>query len=248
MTRKRKMKAARRLWCIGEGEEWKWHVAETREIAATALGNSVRSATPDDCRRLWLDLRLHEKPMRELSAMFGVTRQAVDLWRAKGGDDLPRRCDTIRDQEDARVLPLLDRTKCITQIAAETGESVYLLRSVARRHGIRLPNGTTKKPSDEEIIRLAEGRTWRELAAACNVHLATLRNYIYARPHLSERVGARIRRQTSGPASHGKVDQDVIRRMLLDGQSVYAIANHLNVEQMTVRHWVKKLGLRRGEP
>lgn len=235
----------RRLWCVGEGDTWRC-VAETRAAAELVLGGPVRSATPDDCRRLWLDLRLHEKPVREVATMFGVTRQAIDIWRAKGGDDLPRRCDVIHDDVDARILPLLDPTKCITQIAAETGETVYLLRTVARRHGIKLANGTTKKPSDEEIIRLAEGRTWRELANACGVHLATLRNYVYARPSLSAQVTARIRRQPSGPAAHGKVNGDVVRRMVDEGASVYAIAGHFAVEPMTVRHWMKKLGLQRG--
>jgi DNA-directed RNA polymerase specialized sigma24 family protein len=234
----------RRLWCVGEGESWRC-VAETREAAELALGGPVRSATPDDCRRLWLDLQLYKKPVREVATMFGVSRQAIDIWRAKGGDDLPRRCEVMQDDVDARILPLLDSSKCITQLAAETGETVHLLRAVARRHDVRLASGTTKKPSDDEIIRLAEGRTWRELAAACGVHLATLRNYVYARPSLSAQVTARIRRQPSGPAAHGKVDGDVVRRMVAEGASVYAIAQHLQVEQMTIRHWFKKLGLRR---
>jgi hypothetical protein len=242
----RAKKTQRRLWCVGEGDSWRC-VAETRSAAELALGDAVRSATPDDCRRLWLDLRLYEKPVREVATMFGVTRQAIDIWRAKGGDDLPRRCDSMHDEVDARILPLLDATKCATQLAAETGETLYLISTVARRHGIKLKRGTVKKPSDDEIIRLAEGRTWRELAAACGVRLNTLRNYVYARPALSEKVGERIRRQPSGPASHGKVDLDVLRRLVAEGCSVYAIAQQLNVEQMTIRHWLKKLGIRRGE-
>jgi len=236
----------RRLWCAGEGESWRC-VAETRAAAELALGGPVRSATPDDCRRLWLDFRLHKLPVREVATMFGVSRQAVDIWRAKGGDDLPRRCDVMHEDDDARVLTLLDPTKCITQLAAETGETAHLLRTVARRHGIVLPRGTVKKPTDDEIVRLAGGRTWRELAAVCHITLPTLRNYVYARPQLSAQVTARIRRQPSGPASHGKVDGDVLRRMVAEGSSVYAIAKHLQVEPMTVRHWLKKLGLRRGE-
>lgn len=236
----------RRLWCVGEGESWRC-VVETRAAAELALGGPVRSATPDDCRRLWLDFRLHEQPVREVATMFNVTRQAVDIWRAKGGDDLPRRCDVVHDKADARILPLLDPAKCATQLAQETGETIYLISTVARRHGIKLKRGTVKKPSDDEIIRLSEGRTWRELAAACGVRLNTLRNYVYARPSISEQVGARIRRRTSGPASHGKVDLDVVRRMMAEGASVYAIAQHLDVEQMTIRHWIRKLGLRRGE-
>jgi len=240
-------KTPRRLWCRGEGEYWGWHVSAHREDAANALGGPVRSATPDDCRRLWLDLRLHEKSMLELEALFGVTRQAVNLWRAKGGDDLPRRCETMTDEVDGRILPLLDTTKTITEIAAETGETVHTLRAVATRHDVRLRSGTTKKPSDDEIIRLAENRTWRELAVACGVRLNTLRNYVYARPSISEQVGSRIRRRTSGPASHGKVDLDIVRRMMTEGASVYAIAQNLDVEQMTIRHWINKLGLRRGD-
>jgi transposase-like protein len=242
----RAKKTQRRLWCAGEGDSWRC-VAETRAAAELALGGPVRSATPDDCRRLWLDLRLYEKPVREVATMFGVTRQAIDIWRAKGGDDLPRRCDSMHDEVDARILPLLDATKCATQLAAETGETLYLISTVARRHGIVLKSGTTKKPPDEEIIRLAKGRTWRELALVCGVQLNTLRNHVYARPHLSAQVAANIRRQTSGPASHGKVDLAVLRQLVADGCSVYAIAQRLNVEQMTIRHWLTKLGIRRGE-
>jgi hypothetical protein len=243
----RKMRTPRRLWCAGEGATWRWHVATSREDAISALEWPVRSATPDDCRRLWIDLRLHEKTGNELTALFGVTRQAIDIWRAKGGDDLRRRSDALADEADARLLPLLDVAKSVTQLAEETGESIYALRLVAKRNGIKLTSGTTKKPCDEEIIRLAEGRTWRELAAACHITLPTLRNYVYAHPKLSAQVCARITRQKNGPASHGKVDPEEIRRLHGEGLSRYAIAERLGVEQMTITYWLAKLSLRRGE-
>jgi transposase-like protein len=243
----RARKTPRRLWCRGEGESWGWHVSADRDDAAKALGGPVRSATPDDCRRLWLDLRLHERSMKELEALFGVTRQAVNLWRAKGGDDLPRRCETMTDEVDERVLPMLDRQKSISDLARETGETTHTLRAVAVRHGLRLKNGTTKKPSDDEIIRLAEGRTWRELAAACDVQLPTLRNYVYANPSLSAQVRSRIARQTVGPASHGKVDPEAVRRLHAEGLTRYAIAQRLGVERMTITHWLTKLGLSGGK-
>ena len=243
----RKMRTPRRLWCAGEGANWRWHVATSREDAVAVLKLPVRSATPDDCRQLWIDLRLHEKTGKELEALFGVTRQAIDIWRAKGGDDLLRRSDALVDEADARLLPLLDVAKSVTQLAEETGESIYALRLVAKRNGIKLTSGTTKKPCDEEIIRLAEGRTWRELAAVCHITLPTLRNYVYAHPKLSAQVCARITRQTNGPASHGKVDPEEIRRLHAQGMSRYAIAERLSVEQMTITYWLAKLGLRRGD-
>ena len=243
----RTLRTPRRLWCAGEGANWRWHVATSREDAVAVLKLPVRSATPDDCRQLWIDLRLHEKTGKELEALFGVTRQAIDIWRAKGGDDLLRRSDALVDEADARLLPLLDVAKSVTQLAEETGESIYALRLVAKRNGIKLTSGTTKKPCDEEIIRLAEGRTWRELAAVCHITLPTLRNYVYAHPKLSAQVCARITRQTNGPASHGKVDPEEIRRLHAQGMSRYAIAERLSVEQMTITYWLAKLGLRRGD-
>lgn len=243
----RKMRTPRRLWCAGEGVNWCWHVTEKREDAVTELKLPVRSATPDDCRQLWIELRLHEKTGKQLEALFGVTRQAIDIWRAKGGDDLLRRSEALVDEADARLLPLLDVTKSVTQLAEETGESIHALRVVARRNGVTLTSGTKKKPCDEEIIRLSEGRTWRELAAACHITLPTLRNYVYARPTLSAQVCARITRQTNGPASHGKVDPEEIRRLHTQGMSRYAIAERLGVEQMTITHWLKKLDVRRGD-
>ena len=243
----RKMRTPRRLWCAGEGATWCWNVATSREDAVAALKLPVRSATSDDCRQLWIDLRLHEKTGKQLEALFGVTRQAIDIWRAKGGDDLLRRSDALVDEADARLLPLLDVAKSVTQLAEETGESIYALRLVAKRNGIKLTSGTTKKPCDEEIIRLAEGRTWRELAAVCHITLPTLRNYVYAHPKLSAQVCARITRQTNGPASHGKVDPEEIRRLHAQGMSRYAIAERLRVEQMTITHWLKKFDVRRGD-
>ena len=243
----RKMRTPRRLWCAGEGATWCWNVATSREDAVAALKLPVRSATSDDCRQLWIDLRLHEKTGKQLEALFGVTRQAIDIWRAKGGDDLLRRSDALVDEADARLLPLLDVAKSVTQLAEETGESIYALRLVAKRNGIKLTSGTTKKPCDEEIIRLAEGRTWRELAAVCHITLPTLRNYVYAHPKLSAQVCARITRQANGPASHGKVDPEEIRRLHAQGMSRYAIAERLGVEQMTITHWLKKFDVRRGD-
>jgi len=181
--------------------------------------------------------------MREVEALFGVTRQAVNLWRVKGGDDLPRRCETMTDEVDERVLPLLDSSKTVIEIAAETGETTHTLRAVAARHGVTFRNGAAKKPSDDEIIRLAEGRTWRELAAACGVTLPTLRNYVYAKPRLSTQIRARLTRQRVGPEAHGKVDPEEVRRLHAEGLTRYAIAQRLGVERMTVTHWLTKLGL-----
>ena len=243
----RKMRTPRRLWCAGEGANWRWHVATSREDAVATLELPVRSATPDDCRQLWIDLQLHEKTGKELEALFGVTRQAIDMWRAKGGDDLRRRSDALVDEADARLLPLLNTDKSAPELALETGESIYALRLVAKRNGIKLRNGVVKKPTDDEIIRLAEGRTWRELAAVCHITLPTLRNYVYARPQLSAQVCARITRQTNGPASHGKVDPEEVLRLHAQGLSRYAIAERLGVEQMTISHWFKKLDVRRGD-
>ena len=96
-------------------------------------------------------------------------------------------------------------------------------------------------------MRLSEGRTWRELAAACDVQLPTLRNYVYANPSLSAQVRSRLARQTVGPASHGKVDPDEVRRLHAEGLTRYAIAQRLGVERMTVTHWLTKLGLLEGD-
>jgi hypothetical protein len=242
MSPKKKTKAVR-LFCVGEGESWRYAMLSSKNLAVKTLGPSARLADSDDVRHLWQIEKLYELTVEQLEAKFGVSRQAIDLWKKKGGEDLKSRSDYLREQAAAKVLAALDTSKTPSEIAKETGVSLYFVKEIAEARGVDLAFKGQKKPSDEEIVRLAEGRNWRELADACGVVLPTLRHYIYKNPELQARVCPLLVRQTAGGNAHGKVDVEEMVNLHEQGASAYELSKRYQVEVVTIIYWLKKLGL-----
>jgi hypothetical protein len=233
----------KRLFCIGEGESFRYAMCSDKKAAEKLLGKGAHTADSDDVRHLWQTERLYELTNEQLEEKFGVSRQAMDLWKKKGGDDLKSRSDFLREQAKERVIAALDPSKTPNEIVKETNVSLYFVKEIAAEQGIELAFKGQKKPDDDEIIRLAEGKTWRELAAACGVTLATLRHYVYGKKDLQAQVCPKLKSERSGGPSHGKVNVDEMVELHQAGWSAYQLSKRYQTEVVTIIYWLKKLGL-----
>lgn len=233
----------KRLFCKGEGASFKWLMVENKAEALKLLGDGARQPDPDDLRHLWMSEKLYEKTPQEIQTMFGITRQALSLWRIKAGADLPLRSDHMAAQKREAIKALLSPDKTPMDIAKEIHVSSELVKEVAAEMGVRLASRRQKKPDDDEIVRLSQGRTWRQLAEECGVSLPTLRHYVYARPALAERIRSRIVYEQFGAPSHGRIDVDKLVEMYESGLTPYAISKHFGTESVTIIYWLKKLGI-----
>ncbi len=233
-----------KLFCTGEGDSFKWVVAVDKVAAAKLLGTSVRVADSDDVRHLWNTERLYELTVVQLEEKFQVSRQAIDQWKKKGGSDLLSRSDHLRNEAVERLRAVFDPSKSVREIATEAKVSHYFVVEYAQQQGVTLPSKNRKRPSDEEIIRLAEGRNWRELAQECNISMHTLRHYVYGHPDLAEKVCKLLVHRPTGGPSHGTVNIEELLELYKGGMTAYQCSLHYGVEVVTIIYWLKKLGVR----
>lgn len=233
----------KRMYCTGEGPTFRYVMAVSKAVAEGEFGAKARTPDPDDLRKVWVDNRLETKTPEEIRTMFGISRQALSMWRQKAGADLPNARQHRNEQKRYAILAALDPEKSAAQIAKELHVTLYDVKTIAEEAGIELAVLNRKKPEDDEIVRLSEGKTWRELAEACNVALPTLQHYVYARPALAERVRKGIVREPSGADAHGRVDVEELIRRVEAGDSNYSIAQHFKVQPINITYWRNKLGL-----
>lgn len=234
---------ARRLYVAGSGKDLIYCTAETNEEAQLALGPGYRFPDPDDIRRVWELGKLDQMSSAEVYERLGVRRQTVDYWFRKAGGNLPRRRERLVQEREERIRELFmdrKRRRTATEIARLAGAAISTVRVLAKKFNVKLSTGH-KRPSDDELVRLATGKTWPELAAATGLRLSSLRSYIYARPELSARIAAVRKARPSGRESHGKVDPKKLAKLANKGLSAYAISLQLGVEQMVIRYWMRKL-------
>lgn len=236
-----------RIYCVGEGSSFKHGMFLGKDAATGILGVGAHPPDSDELRTIWLQEKLYELSPQQVQERFGVTRQAVSLWRKKAGIDLPNVTEHRRAQRQDRIRSALDPAKSAAEIALEVGTTPSEVKQVAQTMGVKLAIKNKKKPSDAEIIRLSEGRTWKELADACNVTLATLRNYIYARPELSKEVCSQLLSEPTGEPSHGKIDVEELIKLYSEGLTPFKIAKRFDTQPMAVIYWLKKLDLYRGK-
>lgn len=240
------MPSSRRLYVSGHGASLRGYVSDDRGDLASTLelreAQTLRPPNPDDLRTFWQNAGLSTMTGDEIAERYGVTRQAVHNWRQKAGIEELTVQQQKRADRKSEIAKALSAGKTSRQIASECKTTANLVRKVAAERGV--PLRTMKRPADDEIVRLAEGKTWRELAAACGLALPTLRHYVYSHPVLSQQVTPRLAREPTGDKAHGKIDIELLRQMHQSGQSAYRIANLFGAGIPSVMYWLKKLGLR----
>lgn len=235
---------AKRMYVAGSGKDLVYCVVASKQDAEMALGANFRSPDPDDLRVVWKMARLDEMSGAEIQATLGVSRQTVDNWWHKAGGEgvLLRRSEHIQlsRKQQMRELVKSNPHESPSKLAKKLNTSVAMVNKVAREVGVKL-TPSRRRPTDEELIKLATDKTWQEFADAVGLRLSTLRTYVYARPELSQAIAQVRRRESSGHNAHGKIDVEKVKALRSKGYSAYRIAQELRVEPMSVRHWLKKM-------
>lgn len=234
---------ARRLYVSGFNDSMIFCTAVDRTEARRMLGKGVRTPDPDDVRAFWKMMRLDMLPCAEIMQRFGVSRQTIyNWWQKAGGEGLPRRRDQMAQDRLTRVKAELSRKRphSPTWIARRTRVSVETVKKMADEMGVVFPGKYQIRPSDEELVKLATGRTWYEFADAVGMALSSLRTYIYKNPELAAEIRKVRKPAEARIAGKGKINRGKVIKLLKEGHSAYKIAQLLKVEQMSVRRWIRR--------
>ncbi len=237
---------ARRLYVAGFGDSMIFYTATNIREAKAYLGKGVRTPDSDDVRAFWIKMQLDTVPHTEIAKRFGVSRQTIYNWREKAGKEgLPQRRDRMAQERLNRVKAELsrERPRSPAKIARTTRVALSTVKKLAQEMGVVFPGKFQIRPSDEELIRLAEGRTWYELAEAVGMSLSALRAYIYKNPTLSAEIRKVRKPAVTGVFAKGKLDRGKALKLLKEGHSAYKIAQILKVEQMSVRRWLRRFAV-----
>lgn len=229
-----------RLYVTGKNKQFKYCMASSLSEASVKLGAEARVPDADDMRTFWHKSGIGQMSDKQRIEKFGITRQAAHYWRRKGGIPVEARRDIRLERRETRIRQILEKfpnmsASAVASMAKTTTDAV---RQVAADHKLLL-GGRRQMPPDDALISFATGRTWREFADAVGLKLATLRQYIYARPELSERI-RKVRKAVGN--SRKKIDLTKVRLMGQRGMSAYAISEAMKVEIATIRSHLIKLG------
>lgn len=234
-----------RLYVASHGIKLKWCLAETLKHATVQLGQPARIPDADDLRIFWNKSNIANMTPEERKKAFNVSRQTMSTWRRKGGGDLKTLRDAKADKRRHRVQMYLksDPDASIYKIAAVTGFSYRTIQNALKALGVQPRKGQQKRiPPDAELLALAEGKTWREIADTLGVSLTSLRMHVYANKSLAEEI-RRVRRHV--PNNQPAINPQHLKKikaMGKDGATAYAIAETYKLEMMTVRARLMRWG------
>ena len=234
-----------RLYVCGHGRTLRWCVASSmKDAKANLQTESVRVPDPDDIRHFWNMSGIAALNANDQATTFGVSRQTVNNWRRKGNlktvtqERIASKANRCR--MTIRTMPGLS----ICQVASMLRMSPKKVAEIAQECGMDIPFRMIKRkmPTDDELLRMADGRTWREFADVAGVRMATLRHYIYAHPELAEAI-RRVRKPVvAGRSNIPKLDLKKARALGKKGATAYTIAEQLKCEMMTIRAHLQRWG------
>lgn len=230
-----------RLYVTGKGVLIEWTITNSLKEAREKLGEEARVATDEDCRYVYTKARFWEIPSDQIRERLGVSRQAVDGWRKRGGMDIPTRTQVRESTRNKRIREVLAKKEKISarDLAITANVNYKKVKDYAERAGLELTKWK-RRPSDEELIEMQRGRTWRELADALGLRLSTLRTYIYRNKALSAALAAVRKKALTGKPAQKTLDTAAIRALYDKGMTPYMISETLKVEQMSVRYWTRR--------
>lgn len=158
----------------------------TQSLAiARQLSPTARVATDSDLADYWQVEELDRRTMSELVEYLGVSRQTVCNWRDRAGAFVP----LLQRDVSLTIGSLLRSGASIRQVAATVQRHPATVRRIARRLEIK-PRAEPRKIGDDDLVQLATGRTWAQLAEAVGRSISTLRTRIYSDPPLARRMRA----------------------------------------------------------
>lgn len=240
------MKERQRLYVTGKEPDLQFVLAPSLKEACEKLSAEARVPDSDEVRRFWATSGILKMSAKARQEKFNVSRQTIANWRRKGGRDLrtlpmqrkhEHRTKFIEVYEALGLLPL-------SHMKEATGLSVRTLHKIVKEMGLAFPSGKAAVLTNDELLKLAVGKTWQEFAKAAGLKLAVLRQRVYADPVLSAKVREvrKAAKPPQGKKGRVKVSLLKIKAMGHKGVSAYRIAEILGVEMMSVRYHLKKMG------
>ena len=177
----------RRLFAACAGQ--RFVMATTLADAEATLGEPARWPTVEDLRQL-----LASQTQQQLRDSLGISRQALHAWRLRAGVAPERR----RSNRAERAQLLLAEGHSTEAVAEQLAAHPRTVRRWAKSAGIQL---RSKKMADADLVALAKGKTWQQLAEASGKTLHALRRRVYASPDLARAMRAVMVRKAPGDRS-----------------------------------------------
>lgn len=152
--------------------------------AAKAVEPSAKVCRDADLPLFWRRNALGSLSVTQVAERFKVSRQTVNAWRRRAGlEAVPRGGSNRRDA----VLVELRAGALATDVAERHKLHPATVRRLAQAAGVALAK-RSRRMTDDQLVQLAEGKTWHELAQAAGLSICTLRNRVYGDPALSRRI------------------------------------------------------------
>lgn len=195
MSRVRITPHGRRLF-VADGVSGRVYVLASTTVAARLLEPTAVAASNAQVGDFLRDVA--DVPTSELASRFRVSRQTIHHWRRRAAIKSPppsSRVDTVA------ILDQLRAGASVLSVSRSSGWSESTIRRVARTARVR-PAPVNPYPTAEELVELARGKTWTDLAAALGRCLKTVRAWIYARPNLARSVRAVMVRRAPERRAH----------------------------------------------
>lgn len=156
----------------------------------------ARPASGTDMLAWWELEKIESLPVDEACRAYGVSRQTYHAWRRKAGVSMKRRppasAEKLREA-GLRVVAGGD----VAEAARSVGLAKDTLIRKLRRLGFSIVTPRAVMPSDDDLVALATGRSWAELAAVVQRSVGHLHRRVYGNKDLAQRVRAVMLRSNS---------------------------------------------------
>lgn len=190
----------RRLF-VSDGVSGRNYVLAETTLAARLLEPGAVAASDAQVRDFLSELG--DESTSELVRRLRVSRQTLHHWRRRAGlrsAPAPTR-GLLSLARDRAILDAIRDGASVVEAARAAGCSESTVRRIARAANVK-PAPLNPYPADAELVELARGKTWTDLAAALGRRETAARAWIYARPKLARAVRAvMVRRAPEGKGS-----------------------------------------------
>lgn len=158
--------------------------------------SDAKVATPNEIRAWWESEGLGSVSVTEICERYKVSRQIYHAWRRKAGVPIFKRKPLTVDQL-REIAARVEAGSPVEIEAANVELTEPVLRRKLRALGVSIPRAVVVAYTDENLVELATGRSWAEMAEVAGQSVAHLQRRIYGNKDLAQRVRAVMLRSNS---------------------------------------------------
>lgn len=187
MSRIRYAGPGRRLFVATHHDGARTFVLAESVLVARGLEPTARAATDADVRSFLDEHALG--PTEDVTTRLSVSRQTLFHWRRRAGMAAPARSDRARSE----IVDCLREGLRVEVIAKRCDRHPTTIRRIARETGVVIERNDY--PPDVELVELARGNDWSEVAKRLRRSVNTTRAFVYKRPELARAMRAVMARK-----------------------------------------------------